>query len=73
MFITRMFFTRMIRRHDESGMTTSEYAVGTLGAATIGSSLLLLVPTAFDLYKLFLRDAFLPFLDTLGGVTPGLW
>lgn len=30
---------RMIRRRDEAGMSTSEYAVGTLGACTIGGVL----------------------------------
>lgn len=38
----------MKHTHDERGMTTSEYAVGTLGAVSIGATLLLIAPTLFQ-------------------------
>ena len=56
--------TRSGRRDREAGMTTSEYAVGTVGACSIAAILYQLAQT--DWFRGLLRDVF----ENVTGVLP---
>ncbi len=57
---------RRSRRRDERGMSTSEYAVGTLGACTIGGVLVKIGQS--DWFGDLVRDV----LDNIPNLIPGL-